>query len=139
MSGAALDTNVLLALWNAESTAERLAAALDRLQARGRLVVCGAVYAELLGRTPDLDAVLAAYGIGVDPQMPLSTWRRAGEAHAAYAQRRRASGGGLPRRILTDMLVGAHASVTGVALLTLNTADYGDFPKVELLTVERPG
>ena len=71
-----------------------------------------------------------------DPQMPLSAWRRAGEAHAAYAERRRLSGGGLPRRILTDMLVGAHASVTGAALLTLNISDYGDFPEVPLLTVK---
>ena len=34
------------------------------------------------------------------------------------------------------MLVGAHASVTSAALLTLNTADYGDFPEVPLLTVK---
>ena len=60
MSGTALDTNVLLALWNAEPSAGPLAAALDRLQTRGRLVVCGAVYAELLGRRSDLDEVLAA-------------------------------------------------------------------------------
>ena len=135
MSGTALDSNVLLALWNGEASAERLAIALDDLQSRGRLVICGAVYAELLGRRPDLDTVLPAYGISVDPQMLLDTWQRAGEAHAQYAERRRLSGGGLPRRILTDMLVGAHASVSEVALLTLNTDDYGDFPEVPLLTV----
>ena len=93
------------------------------------------MYAELLGRRPDLDAVLAGYGISVDPQMTLETWRRAGQAHTRYAERRRLSGGGLPRRILTDMLVGAHASVSEVTLLTLNTDDYGDFPEVPLLTV----
>jgi len=38
------------------------------------------------------------------------------------------------------MLVGAHSSVTGAALLTLNIADYGDFPEIPLLTVrgQRP-
>lgn len=56
-------------------------------------------------------------------------------AHAAYSARCQVSGGGLPRRILTDFLVGAQASTFGHALLTLNTGDYGDFPEVPLLTV----
>lgn len=63
-------------------------------------MVGGAVCAELLGGRPDLDEVLRAYGVGVDPQMPPAAWRRAGEAHAAYAERRQSSGGGLPRRTL---------------------------------------
>lgn len=70
----ALDSNVMLALWNAEPTAPRLAAALNRLAAQGRLVVCGAVYAELCGFYPDLDALLRTYGVSADPQMPLSAW-----------------------------------------------------------------
>ncbi|TSA80589.1 type II toxin-antitoxin system VapC family toxin [Deinococcus detaillensis] len=131
----ALDSNVLLSLWNAEPAAPKLAAALDRLATQGRLVVCGAVYAELSGFYPDLDVLLRTYGVSADPQMPLIAWRRAGVAHTAYSARRRASGGGLPRRILTDFLVGAHASTFGHALLTLNTGDYGDFPEVPLLTI----
>ncbi|WP_206431655.1 type II toxin-antitoxin system VapC family toxin [Deinococcus psychrotolerans] len=67
--------------------------------------------------------------------MPLSAWQRAGEAHAAYSARRQVSGEGLPRRMLTDFLIGAHASTFGHTLLTLNTSDYGDFPEVPLLTV----
>lgn len=137
MSVTALDSNILLALWNAEATAPRLVEALDTLQTRGRLLVCGAVYAELCGWRPDLDALLAGYGVQVDPDMPLAAWKRAGQAHAAYAQRRQVSGGGLPRRILTDFLVGAHASVGGYALLTLDTHGYGDFPEVPLLTVSQ--
>jgi len=41
---------------------------------------------------------------------------------------------------LVDILVGAYSSVTGAALLTLNIADYGDFPEIPLLTVrgQRP-
>ncbi|WP_310582415.1 type II toxin-antitoxin system VapC family toxin [Deinococcus sp.] len=135
MSVTALDSNILLALWNAEATAPRLVEVLGSLQSRGRLVVCGAVYAQLCGQRPDLDALLAGYGVQADPDMPLTAWKRAGRAQAAYAQRRQASGGGLPRRILTDFLVGAHASVGGYALLTLNTRDYGDFQEVPLLTV----
>lgn len=139
MSGTALDSNILLALWNAEATAPRLVEVLDTLQTRGRLVICGAVYAELCGWRPDLDALLDGYGVQVDPDMPLTAWKRAGQAQTAYAQRRQASGGGLPRRILTDFLVGAHASAGGFSLLTLNTRDYGDFPEVPLLTVLQPG
>lgn len=135
MSVTALDSNILLALWNAEATAPRLVEVLDSLQSRGRLVVCGAVYAQLCGQRPDLDALLAGYGVQADPDMPLTAWKRAGRAQATYAQRRQASGGGLPRRILTDFLVGAHASVGGYALLTLNTRDYGDFQEVPLLIV----
>ena len=135
MSVTALDSNILLALWSAEATAPRLVGVLGSLQNRGRLVVCGAVYAQLCGQRPDLDALLAGYGVQADPDMPLTAWKRAGRAQATYAQRRQASGGGLPRRILTDFLVGAHASVGGYALLTLNTRDYGDFREVPLLTV----
>ena len=135
MSGTALDSNILLALWNAEATAPRLVAALDALQTRGRLVICGAVYAELCGWRPDLDTLLEGFGVQADPAMPLTAWRRAGQAHTAYSQRRQASGADLPRRILTDFLIGAHASMGGYALLTLNTRDYGDFPEVPLLTV----
>jgi len=135
LSVTALDSNILLALWNAEATAPRLVEVLGSLQSRGRLVVCGAVYAQLCGQRPDLDALLAGYGVQADPDMPLTAWKLAGRAQAAYAQRRQASGGGLPRRILTDFLVGAHASVGGYALLTLNTRDYGDFQEVPLLTV----
>lgn len=135
MSSTALDTTILLAIWNAEPTAPRLAAVLDRLHRQGRLIICGAVYAELSGFYPDLDTVLRTYGISPDPEMSLPAWKRAGQAQAAYAQRRKASGGGLPRRILTDFLVGAHASLGGYNLLTLNTGDYGDFPEVPLLTI----
>jgi predicted nucleic acid-binding protein len=67
--------------------------------------------------------------------MSLLAWKRAGQAQAAYTVRRKASGGGLPRRILTDFLVGAHASLGGHALFTLKTADFGDFPEVPLLTL----
>ncbi|QFP76193.1 type II toxin-antitoxin system VapC family toxin [Deinococcus sp. AJ005] len=131
----ALDTNILLALWNSEPAAPQLGAALDHLKTQGRVLICGAVYAELCGLRPDLDAVLETFGIRVDPEMSLMAWNRAGVAHSAHSKRRQASGGGLPRRILTDFLVGAHASIGGHSLLTLNTADFGDFPEVPLLTV----
>ncbi|OLV17441.1 type II toxin-antitoxin system VapC family toxin [Deinococcus marmoris] len=109
-----------------------LVTALDQLGAQGRVLICGAVYAELCGFHPHLDTLLQQYGVSIDPNMPLETWKRAGVAYAAYGKRRRAS---LPRRILTDFLVGAHASGGHHSLFTLNTGDYGDFPEVPLLTV----
>ncbi|MGY2896164.1 type II toxin-antitoxin system VapC family toxin [Deinococcus sp. UYEF24] len=85
MSVISLDSNILLALWNAEATAPQLVEVLDTLQTRGRLVVCGAVYAELCGWRPDLDTVLDEYGIQADPDMPLKAWKLAGQAQVTYA------------------------------------------------------
>ena len=45
----AIDTNVLIALWDRDDTLNSAAqAALDAAFARGKLVISGAVYAELL-------------------------------------------------------------------------------------------
>lgn len=133
--GISLDTNVLLALWRAETAALSISHFLTQLAARERLVLCGPAYAELYGFYPQLDESVRVMDIQVLPEMPLAAWQRAGKAHAAYTLRRKQSGGGLPRRVLTDYLIGAHASVNSLSLFTLNTADYGDFPEVRLLTL----
>ena len=96
MSVTALDSNILLALWNAEATAPRLVEVLDSLQSRGRLVVCGAVYAQLCGQRPDLDALLAGYGVQADPDMPLTAWKRAGRAQAPMPSGDRPAVAGCP-------------------------------------------
>jgi predicted nucleic acid-binding protein len=131
-----LDTNVLLSLWNRESTAERLANEIDAQRGKHRLVICGPVYGELYGRNLNLDALLAALDVDIEPDLTLAGWQRAGQAHAAHAERRRTSGRGTPRRTLTDFLIGAHASTNSHALLTLNIADYSDFPEVLFLTIK---
>lgn len=135
MSGLSLDANVLLALWRPEPNALAVSSALGTFASRQRLVLSGPAYGELYGFYPNLKQQLTTLGVQVMPDMPVAAWQRAGEAHAAYARRRRQSGGGVPRRILTDFLIGAHASAHGLSLFTLNTADYADFPEVPLLTL----
>lgn len=135
MDKVSLDSNILLALWRGESNAPAVSLMLDILAAQYQLVVCGAVYGELCGFYQNIDALLVAANIQVLPEMSLATWQRAGKAHTAYTLRRRNSGGGLPRQILTDYLIGAHASVNALGLFTLNTDDYIDFPEVALFTL----
>jgi hypothetical protein len=99
------------------------------------LLVCGPVVAELRPSLPDPEDWLREYSVEVDWVLGRAVWRRVGEAHGEYIIRRRTSGGGLSRRILTDYLIGAHAEVSGLPLLTLNPADYTSFSNLEVLTV----
>lgn len=110
----ALDSNVLIDLWNntpqGQSNARRLALVLQRGDA---LIICGAVYSELHahpGMTNGLlDTELAQLGIAPDFVMGKAICQEAGRAHAEAATRRRVSGQSLPRRPLADHLIGAHA------------------------------
>lgn len=120
----AVDTNVIVALWDTDPAPSTVArSALDAALARGSLVVCAPVFAELMaapGRTEGfLDAFFGATGIHVDWTLEEAVWRSAGRAFQAYASRRRKQGGG-PRRILADFLIGAHALHGRHRLLTLD-------------------
>jgi len=79
------------------------------------------VYAELLavpGKTRAwLDEFLQDVAIAVDWYIEETTWLEAGEAFAAYAQRRREPGDA-PRRILADFVIGVHALGQANRLLT---------------------
>ena len=136
----AIDTNVLVALWDRDDTLNSAAqAALDAAHARGKLVISGAVFAELLAfprRTEAfLDQFLKETGIGVDWHTNESIWRVAGKAFQRYANRRRKQAGG-PRRILADFVIGAHAFEHGYALLTLDDGIYrAAFPKLRIVRV----
>ena len=137
----AIDTNVLVALWDRDDTLNSAAqAALDAAFARGKLVISGAVFAELLAfprRTETfLDQFLNDTGIAVDWTTDESVWRTAGKAFQKHANRRRRQRAGEPRRILADFLIGAHALEKGYRLLTLDTHIYrAAFPKLQLVQV----
>jgi predicted nucleic acid-binding protein len=137
----AIDTNVVTALWNADDALNRRAqAALDTVFGRGRLVVSGVVYAELLAapsRTEQfVDRFLDAAGIEVEWEINERLLRAAGLAFRGYAERRRRQKGVEPRRILADFLVGAHATLNEYRLLTLDTGMYrAAFPRLELVEV----
>jgi predicted nucleic acid-binding protein len=137
----AIDTNVVTALWNNDDALNvRAQAALDAVFGRGRLVVSGVVYAELLAapsRTEQfVDRFLEAAGIEVEWELPEKVWRAAGLAFQGYAARRKKQKGTYPRRILADFLIGAHAAVNGYRLLTLDAGLYrASFPKLVTVVV----
>jgi predicted nucleic acid-binding protein len=129
MTTISLDTNVVIALLNQDKTVSLSAQlAIKRSRLSGGLVVCGPVYAELMGlpsRTQSiLDEFISSGGIDVDWRFEEAVWRVAGLAFQGYVQRRIARSGTFPRRILTDFLIGAHTQVRGYTLLTLDRKLY---------------
>ena len=136
----ALDTNVISALWSREPLAERMSVLLGQAQGAGALVVSGPVYAELLAHPLAEEAFVRQFlsdtHIRVDFELDEGVWRKAGQGFSAYAKRRRSSGGGEPRRLLVDFLVGAHAELRAERLLTLDASRYTqDFPDLKLMEV----
>jgi predicted nucleic acid-binding protein len=137
----AIDTNVIVALWDVEDTLHRAArAALDKAFNEGTLVISGAVYAELMagpGRTEAfVDRFCEETGIAVEWESGERVWREAGTAFQSYAVRRRKQKDAEARRILADFVIGAHALVNGYKLLTLDAGIYqASFPKLAIATV----
>ena len=125
----AIDTNIIVALWDADPVFSAAAqSALDAALRRGGLVVCPAVFAELMaapGRDEMfMDAFFQDTGIRVDWSPDESVWRAAGGAFQTYVARRRRQREPTPRRILADFLIGAHALQSGHSLLTLDDRFY---------------
>ncbi len=137
----ALDTNVIIALWD-KDPALSLAAqtALEAAFSRGGLVAAAPVFAELLaapGRTESfVDSFLEETGIAVDWDLAEPLWRAAGRSFQAYAERRRKQRDSGTRRILADFLIGAHAFTRGYRLLTLDERLYKTaFPGLTVETI----
>jgi len=135
----ALDTNVLIALWDHDPAVHRpVRQSLDRELRRGGLVVSAPVFAELRagpGRSDAfLDTFCADTGIEVDWGFPEAVWRSAGEAFQRQVASRAS---GRPRRLLADCLIGAHAAHRCGRLLTLDPDGFRRaFPALELPPVE---
>src|SRR2546429_773969 len=90
----AIDSNVLVALWNKDDTLNTQArSALDTALDRGSLVVAAPVFAELLAAPGRSEAFLDSFcketGIAVDWNLNEATWRAAGRAFQQYVARRR--------------------------------------------------
>lgn len=136
-----IDTNVLIYLLNQDSALnQRALAGIENSRKNGPLVVSGPVYAELLGlpsRTQAiLDELFSFGGIEIEWRFDEAVWRAAGLAFQGYVARRLANTGELPRRILTDFLIGAHALVRGHALLTTDSKHYASaFPALQITPV----
>lgn len=137
----AIDTNILVAFWDADDALHRAARQLlESAFASGRLAICGLVYAELLAAPGRSEAFLDKFceetNISVEWQIEEKIWREAGKAFQSYAARRRKHRGVQPRRILADFLIGAHAAVNGYRLLTLDEGLYrAAFPKLMVQTI----
>lgn len=135
----ALDTNVLVALWDRDDAWNSAAeAALTSAQARGKLIISGVVFSELLAfprrKEKFIDRFLSDTDIGVEWAIQESMWRSAGAAYQIYAIRRRRQDGSSPRRLLADFLIGAHALENGYPLLTFDDSIYrAAFPKLTLV------
>ncbi len=118
----AVDTSVLLDVFLPDETfgpgsAEWLRAAYDR----GAIILCEVVYAELAPAFPDrgaLDEALGQIGATVSP-LGASIAFDAGRRWLRY---RRASGKN--SRIITDFLIGAHATATAERFLTRDRGFY---------------
>ncbi|SRR6266700_291813 len=134
----ALDSNILSAFWSNEPSAARIEQELKDSRAKGGLVVCAPVYVELgahpLVSAGFVDKFLAETGIATEFILDEPVWRTAGERFAAYAQRRRLSGGSSPKRLLPDFLIAAHALLRADRLFTLDPSRYQqDFPELRLV------
>lgn len=134
----AVDTNVLVALWDVDpqlnTAAQRV---LDQAQTEGALVTTGIVFAELLAlpsRTESmLDEFFLETGIRIEWQLSEAVWREAGRAFQGYIQRRRSAKDGFSKRILADFLIGGHAAVSRYRLLTFDQRLYrAAFPELKM-------
>jgi hypothetical protein len=136
-----IDTNIIVALWWESDPANQFAAKLlHQASLQGQLVLSPPVYSELMGdpaRTEvALNDFLANTGIFVDWILDEKIWREAGRAYQGYVQRRRETSGTLPRRILADFLIGAHALVRGYSLLTFDHRLYAAaFPTLQIVLI----
>jgi len=115
-----------------------MAALLGKAQADGGLVVCAPVYAELLAHPKAtrkfVDEFLTRTNVTIEFLFDEEAWHEAAQAFAQYAQRRRKSGGAIPKRFLADFMVGAHAWIRADRLFTLDKTRYDrSFPKLRLL------
>jgi len=135
----AIDSNVLVALWNEDDALNAEAAgALEAVAVRGTMVIAAPVYVEL--RTvPDrderaIDFFLSKTGIDVDWRLEEKVWREAAKASHEYGKRRRGERHSkLPRRIAGDFVIGAHAMVREYSLLTLDRRTFRvAFPTLKL-------
>jgi predicted nucleic acid-binding protein len=110
-----------------------MSALLGQSRNAGGLVICGAVYAELLAHPKAtaafVDGFLAATEVQVEFELDEAVWRDLARRFAAYAERRRRSSGHSAKRLLVDFMIGAHALHRADRLITLDVSRYRvDFP-----------
>jgi predicted nucleic acid-binding protein len=134
----ALDTNILSPVWSGTPAAATITAQLSRVRAEGALVVSAPVFVEL-SVVPGLNVqlvrkALREMAIAIDFDLEEDVWLLAAESFAAYAIRRRRSGGGSPKRLLPDFVIASHALLKADRLMTRDASRYSlDFPNLRLI------
>jgi predicted nucleic acid-binding protein len=137
----AIDSNILIALWNEDDSLNVLARSLlDAALSYGELVVAAPVYAELLAAPSRTELFLDSFcretGVRVDWSLGEEIWRCAGRAFQQYGGRRRRERDSGPPRIFADFLIGAHAMHNGFRLLTLDDRLYrAAFPRLIITAI----
>lgn len=101
-------------------------------------MVSATVFVELSGiptfDVPRIEKLLGEMNIAVDFDLGEDVWRLAATGFAAYAVRRRNSGGGSPKRLLADFVIAAHALLRADRLMTRDASRYTlDFPNLRLV------
>ncbi|MEO6013014.1 MAG: type II toxin-antitoxin system VapC family toxin [Devosia sp.] len=128
-----IDTNVLFDVVTNSDWADWSTARLEEAELQHELVINDVVFAELSVRYSSVEATekaLAAFGAKVQV-IPRAALFLAGRAYQRYRGRKGATKTG----VLPDFLIGAHASVLGIAVLTRDPDRYRTyFPKLELIT-----
>ena len=134
----AIDTNIISAVWSGSAPSAHVASMLAQAANEGALVICAPVYVELMAYPNAtgqyLDQFLASTRVQVDFVIEEPVWRETAQRFAAYARRRRKSGGGEAKRLLVDFLIGAHAFLHADRLFTLDPHRFTrDFPNLRLM------
>jgi predicted nucleic acid-binding protein len=132
MADVLVDSCVLLDVITADPTWEAWSAQqLSQAFEAGRVLINPLIYAEVAyayERIEDLDAVLPLPLYGYLP-LPREAAFLAARAHAEYRER-----GGQRTTILPDFLIGAHAVIEQVGLLTRDVRRYRQaFPGLQLI------
>jgi len=118
--------------------AATIAAQLSKVRAEGALVVSAPVFVELsaipTGNAQRVGKLLEEMTIAVDFDLGEDVWRLAATSFAAYAIRRRRSGGGSPKRLPADFVIASHALLKADRLMTRDASRYSlDFPSLRLI------
>jgi len=136
----ALDGNIISSLWSNEASAPEISRRLIQARDEGSLVLSPIAYAELFAHPTVVHSAigpfLATSGISVDFEMEAEIWTEAGTRFAAYADRRRKSSGGSPRRLVADFVVGAHALLRTDRLMSMDSRYRRDFPELRLIVID---